>query len=134
MSSFFKAYLATLLPFAVLDAIWLGTVAPKFYQSQIGFIMTKTPNWLAAVLFYLLYIVGMVVFVTGPGIKADNWQQTALRGALFGLVCYATYDLTNLATLTGWPILVTVVDLCWGTFLSATTALLATLAVQKFAH
>jgi len=106
----------------VLDAFWLGMVAPRFYKSQIGFIMAKNPNWLAAVLFYALYVAGMVIFVTG---REGTLQQAALRGALFGLVCYATYDLTNLATLEGWPVLITVVDLCWGTFLSATTALAA---------
>ena len=127
--SFLKAYLLTLLPFVVLDAFWLGLVAPKFYRSQIGFIMTKNPNWTAAVVFYLLYIAGMVVFVTGRG---GTPTQAALRGALFGLVCYATYDLTNLATLEGWPILVTVVDLCWGTFLTATTAFAATLLMRVF--
>lgn len=116
---FLKAYLLTLLPFVVLDAFWLGLVAPKFYKSQIGFIMAENPNWAAAVVFYLLYIAGVVVFVTGRG---GTPTEAALRGALFGLVCYATYDLTNLATLEGWPILVTVVDLCWGTFLTAATA------------
>jgi len=121
-ATFAKHYLLTLLPFVVLDAFWLGMVAPRFYKSQIGFIMAKNPNWLAAVLFYALYIAGMVIFVTG---REGTLQQAALRGALFGLVCYATYDLTNLATLEGWPVLVTVVDLCWGTFLSATTALAA---------
>jgi uncharacterized membrane protein len=117
--SFLKAYLLTLLPFVLLDAFWLGLVAPKFYKSQIGFIMAKNPNWTAAVVFYLLYIAGVVVFVTGRG---GTPAEAALRGALFGLVCYATYDLTNLATLEGWPVLVTVVDLCWGTFLTAATA------------
>ena len=121
-ATFAKHYLLTLLPFVVLDAFWLGMVAPRFYKSQIGFIMAKNPNWLAAVLFYALYIAGMVIFITG---REGTLQQAALRGALFGLVCYATYDLTNLATLEGWPVLVTVVDLCWGTFLSATTALAA---------
>lgn len=121
-ATFAKHYLLTLLPFVVLDAFWLGMVAPRFYKSQIGFIMAKNPNWLAAVLFYALYIAGMVIFVTG---REGTLQQAALRGALFGLVCYATYDLTNLATLEGWPVLITVVDLCWGTFLSATTALAA---------
>lgn len=120
--SFIKSYIMTLVPFVVLDGLWLGLVAPKFYRSQIGFIMTKNPNWIAAVAFYLLYIAGMVVFVTG---REGTPMQAALRGALFGLVCYATYDLTNLATLEGWPVLVTVVDLCWGAFLTATASFAA---------
>ena len=116
---FLKTYVLALVPFIVLDALWLGVVAPRFYKKQIGFIMAENPNWTAAVLFYLLFIAGIVVFVT---YRETSLQQAALRGALFGLVCYATYDLTNLATLEGWPIIVTVVDLCWGTFLCATTA------------
>ena len=119
---FLKNYLVTLLPFIVFDAFWLGLVAPKFYKEQIGFIMAKNPNWAAAVIFYLLYVVGLVVFVTG---REGTLGQAALRGALFGLIAYATYDLTNLATLEGWPLRVTVVDLAWGTFVSAATSVIA---------
>ncbi|NLI95123.1 MAG: DUF2177 family protein [Synergistaceae bacterium] len=120
--SFFRLYLVTLVPFIGIDAVWLGLVAPRFYKSQIGYIMARNPNWIAAGIFYLLFVAGMVVFVTGrPGTPV----QAVARGALFGLVCYATYDLTNLATLEGWPVLVTVVDLVWGTFLSSATALSA---------
>jgi uncharacterized membrane protein len=122
MKTFLKPYLLTLLPFILLDALWLGLVAPAFYRSQIGFIMAASPNWLAAILFYLLFIAGMMVFVTGPGIREGNLKQAALRGAFFGLVTYATYDLTNLATLEGWPLLMTVVDMAWGTFLGGITA------------
>lgn len=120
--SFFKVYLLTLLPFIGIDALWLGLVAPRFYKSQIGSILAPKPNWFAAAIFYLLFVAGMVVFVTGrPGTPL----QVSMRGALFGLVCYATYDLTNLATLQGWPVLVTVVDLAWGIFLSTVVALVA---------
>lgn len=122
MRSYLKPYLLTLLPFTLLDALWLGLVAPAFYRSQIGFIMAESPNWGAAVLFYLLFIAGMVVFVTGPGIREGQVTKAALRGAFFGLVTYATYDLTNLATLAGWPLLMTVVDMAWGTFLGGITA------------
>jgi len=122
MAAFAKTYLLTLLPFIVLDALWLGLVAPKFYRAQIGFIMAKTPNWTAAVLFYLAYIAGLVIFVTS---REDAPLRALLYGALFGLVCYATYDLTNLATLEGWPITVTVVDLCWGAFITGMTAFAA---------
>lgn len=122
MKDFLRAYLFTFIPFLALDALWLGLVASQFYQSQIGFIMAETPNWLAAIAFYLLFIAGMVFFVTGPGIRAGNISQAAWRGAFFGLVTYATYDLTNLATLAGWPLLVTLIDLAWGTLLGAATA------------
>lgn len=122
MRSSLKPYLLTLLPFILLDALWLGLVVPGFYRSQIGYIMAESPNWAAAILFYLLFIAGMVVFVTGPGIQAGGVRKSALRGAFFGLVTYATYDLTNLATLAGWPLLMTVVDMAWGTILGGITA------------
>lgn len=128
-SSFGKAYLFTLIPFLVLDAIWLGLVAPSFYKSQIGHLMADSPNFLAAGIFYLLYVAGMVVFVTG---RKGTLKETILRGAFFGFIAYATYDLTNLATLQGWPVLVTVVDLIWGTFLSAMTALGARSLLSRF--
>lgn len=118
-----KLYVITLIAFLGIDSIWLGLVAPPFYRSQIGYIMVDTPNFLAAGIFYLLFVVGMVVFVVEPGVREHSLSQAVLRGALFGLVTYATYDMTNLATLEGWPILVTVVDLTWGTVLSASVAL-----------
>ena len=118
------------LPDTVLNLLECNDLElSKIRQLTISDIMTKNPKWTAAVVFYLLYIAGMVVFVTGRG---GTPTQAALRGALFGLVCYATYDLTNLATLEGWPILVTVVDLCWGTFLTATTAFAATFLMRVF--
>jgi len=119
---FFKIYMLTLLPFVVIDGIWLGFVAPGFYRSQIGFLLAERPNWLAAVLFYLLFIAGMVYFVTGLDISLSS---ALIRGAIFGFMCYATYDLTNLATVKGWPVLVTVVDLSWGSILGGGTAALA---------
>jgi uncharacterized membrane protein len=126
--SFLKTYILTLIPFLILDAIWLGLVAPTFYQSQIGHLMAETPNLLAAGIFYLLYVVGLVVFITG---REGTLKQAALRGAFFGLVGYATYDLTNLATLRDWPLLVTVVDLIWGTFVSGVTCLIGAWLIKK---
>lgn len=125
MGSFWKHYLVTFLVFLVLDALWLGLVAPRFYQSQIGFLMAKRPKWAAAGIFYLLYVVGLVVLVISPGVRQNSLGWAVWRGALFGLVCYATYDLTNLATVEGWPLLVTVVDLVWGTALSTATTVLS---------
>ena len=122
---FGKAYLATLVPFIVLDALWLGLVAQTFYQSQIGFIMAKNPIWAAAIVFYLLYVAGMVVFTVQPSLNAGGLGRAAARGAFFGLVAYATYDLTNLATLQGWPITVTIVDLIWGASVSALSTVAA---------
>ncbi|BCY17240.1 membrane protein [Leptolinea sp. HRD-7] len=131
INSFLKKYLYTFIPFLILDAIWLGLVAPSFYKTNIGHLMTDSPNFIAAGLFYLLYVAGLVVFVTG---REGNMKQAALRGAFFGLLCYATYDLTNLATLRDWPVLVTVVDLLWGTFVSTVTSVAAVWLIRKFNH
>lgn len=115
---FFKLYLIAFIVFLVIDAIWLGFVANKFYRNQIGFIMKATPNYVAAIIFYLLFIVGLVYFVIQPGIEAESIGKVLLGGLLFGLITYATYDLTNLATLKDWPLTVTIIDLIWGSTLS----------------
>lgn len=119
-----KLYFLTLVIFLGIDAFWLGLVAPKFYRSQIGHLMADKAILSAALIFYLLYMVGLVFFVVAPGMSMST-REVILRGALFGLVAYATYDLTNLATLRDWPVFVTVVDLVWGTFLTAATSAVA---------
>jgi uncharacterized membrane protein len=116
---FIKLYAIALPVFFAIDMVWLGLVAKNFYKNQIGFLMTPNINWLAAILFYLLFIVGLVLFVITPAVEKGSWTHALLFGALFGLVCYATYDLTNLATLKDWPLLVTIVDLVWGATLGA---------------
>lgn len=115
---YIKLYLATLAAFFVIDMLWLGLIARTFYRKYLGYIMTPNVNWAAAILFYLLFIVGILVFVVLPGLESGSLQTTLLRAALFGLITYATYDLTNLATLKDWPLTVTIVDLLWGMVLS----------------
>ncbi|MFM8874965.1 MAG: DUF2177 family protein [Anaerolineae bacterium] len=127
-----KLNLITFLAFLTIDSLWLGLVAPSFYRSQIGYIMAETPNYFAAGLFYLVFIFGMVVFIVEPGVREGTLMQSVSRGALFGLVTYATYDLTNLATLEGWPVLLTVVDLTWGTVLSAAVTLVSVWVGKRF--
>lgn len=117
--TFLKAYLATGVVFAVLDAVWLGVVARGFFQSQLGDLMRAKILFGPAVAFYLLFIAGLVVFAVLPGATLLN---AALLGGFFGLVAYATYDLTNLSTLKGWPVKMVVVDMVWGTALSAACA------------
>jgi uncharacterized membrane protein len=119
-----KYYFLTLVIFLGLDAFWLGLVAPKFYRSQIGHLMADKASLPAALLFYLLFIGALVYFVVAPGTEMPM-REVFLRGAFFGLVTYATYDLTNLATLRDWPLLVTVVDLIWGTGLTAVASIVA---------
>ena len=123
MKTFLRTYLLTLLTFIALDALWLGLVAPQLYRAQIGHLLAEQVNWPAAVLFYALYVAGMVVFVSGPALRSGDLRQAFIRGALFGFITYATYDLTNLATLRAWPVLITIVDMAWGTTLGALTAL-----------
>jgi uncharacterized membrane protein len=118
MANYLKLYLVTTIAFFAIDMVWLGLVARTFYRKYLGFLMAPSPNWLAAIIFYLLFIVGILVFVVLPGLEDNSFKTTLLRAALFGLITYATYDLTNLATVKDWPVLITVVDMAWGTVLS----------------
>ena len=118
MIYYLKLYLACLVVFFAVDMVWLGLVATSFYKKHLGFLMAPTINWYAAIIFYLLFILGILVFVVLPGIKENSLQNTILRAVLFGLITYATYDLTNLATIKDWPLTVTLVDLAWGMVLS----------------
>jgi uncharacterized membrane protein len=112
--------------------IWLGLVAKNFYARQIGFLVKADINWTAAILFYLLFIAGLAAFVIQPSLDKQSWMHALLFGAFFGLVTYATYDLTNLATIKDWPLLVTAVDLVWGAFLGAATSVLTYLIASRF--
>jgi uncharacterized membrane protein len=120
-------YLMTLAVFFVIDMIWLGVVAKGFYRKHLGTMLSPKVNWGAALLFYLLFIVGLIVFVIRPALAAGEPLKALLLGAFFGLISYATYDLSNLATLKDWPIIVTVVDLVWGTTLGGLVSLAGTL-------
>lgn len=119
---FIKLYGIALPVFFAIDMVWLGLVAKGFYAKQIGALLKPDVNWLAAIVFYLLFIVGLVVFVIAPAMEKGSWSHALLFGALFGLVCYATYDLTNLAVAKDWPLLVTVVDVAWGGVLAASVS------------
>ena len=121
---FIKLFLIALPVFLVIDLAWLVLVAKKFYQQQIGFLMKPDINWFAAIIFYLLFIAGLVIFVISPAVEKHSWVHAIIYGALFGLITYATYDLTNLATMKDWPLLVTVVDLIWGTVLSGSISVM----------
>ena len=128
---FIKLFIIALPVFFVIDMIWLVLVAKKFYQEQIGFLMKPDINWLAAIIFYLLFIAGLVIFVISPAVEKHSWVHALIFGALFGLITYATYDLTNLATLKDWPILVTVVDLIWGSVLASSISVITYLIANK---
>lgn len=113
----FKLYLLTIPVFFAIDMLWLGYVARNFYKNQLGHLLSPEVNWPAAFIFYLFYIVGIIFFAVRPGLEANSLARTCVLGALFGLFTYATYDLTNLATLRNWPLAVVVVDIAWGTLL-----------------
>ncbi len=129
---FLKLYAIALPVFFAIDMVWLGVVAKNFYSKHLGYLMTPSVNWAAAIIFYLLFIVGLVVFVVEPNMEKNSVVRVLLTGALFGLVCYATYDLTNLATVKNWPLIVTVVDLVWGAVLSAAVSSITFLIAKKF--
>ena len=128
---FIKLYAIALPVFFAIDMVWLGLVAKNFYRDQIGVLMKDNINWTAAIVFYLLFIAGLVVFVIGPAIERNSWVHALLFGALFGFISYATYDLTNLATLKDWPLLVTIVDLAWGAVLAASVSTVTYFIARK---
>lgn len=119
-----KLFFIALPIFIAVDFTWLGFLAKDFYRDQIGFLMKPNINWLASILFYFLFIIGLVLFVVQPALEKQSWTHALVFGALFGLITYATFDLTNLALLKNWPVLVTIVDLIWGMFLSALVSVL----------
>jgi uncharacterized membrane protein len=115
-------YLVILAVFLAIDALWLGLVARKLYKEQLGYLMKKDINWVAALVFYMIYVLGIQVFVVNGALEAGSPLNALLYGGLFGFIAYATYDLTNLSTIKDWPIKITVIDLVWGTAVSALTS------------
>lgn len=119
---FTKLYLLAVPVFLAIDFVWLSTMSKSFYQKKIGFLLSKNPNYIAAFIFYLLFAAGIVFFVVMPAIEKKSLLYALGAGALFGLISYATYDLTNLATVKDWPLDLTIIDLIWGSFVSAATS------------
>lgn len=119
VTHYLKLYLTMLLAFLIMDAIWLGFIARGFYGKHLDYLLKSDPNWGAAFLFYLLFIAGVLVFVVVPSAQHDCVRRVMVFGAFFGLVTFATYDLTNLALVRDWPLVVTVVDLAWGMVVGA---------------
>jgi uncharacterized membrane protein len=132
MSKYLAAYAATLVPMLVLDLLWIGVIAKPLYQQGIGHLMAEQPLLPVALAFYLVYPVGLMVFAVTQGGPAGDWKSAALYGALFGFFAYATYDLTNLATLRNWPFSLAAIDTAWGTLVSAVCAIIGRLALEKW--
>ena len=122
MPFYLKVYALSLVAFLAIDSVWLGFIARSFYRERLGHLLADDPNWWAAIVFYALFVAGVVVFCTAPALSAGSVEKAIYLGAFFGLVTYATYDLTNHATVKNWPAIVTVVDLVWGAILSATVS------------
>jgi uncharacterized membrane protein len=120
-----KLYLLTIPIFFLFDMIWLGYIAQGFYRQNLSFILSKDVNWIAAIAFYLIYIVGILFFAVVPAIERDSLARAIVWGGLFGFFTYATYDLTNMALIKGWPFKVVVVDILWGIVLCASVAALS---------
>ena len=132
MKSFFIAYGASLFTFLVIDAIWLGLIAKKFYAEQLGELMRPDILFLPAGLFYLLYSAGIVLLAVRPEQPGLSLTNVAVYGAIVGFLAYGTYDITNIATLKNWPLAMSAVDMVWGTFISALVAVAGALAARKF--
>ena len=115
-------YFLTIPVFFGIDMIWLGLVAKGFYRNNLGQLLRPDVNWTAALVFYLLYIGGILIFATMPALEKNSLYQAVVLGGLFGFFAYATYDLTNMATLKDWPLNVVIVDIIWGIVLTASVA------------
>ena len=122
---YLKLYALTVPVFFIIDLLWLGVVAKGFYQKNLKYILSPNVNWTAAIIFYLMYIAGILIFAVLPGVAKDSVRHAALWGALFGFFTYATYDLTNLALLKDWPLNIVVVDILWGVVLCTVVAMLS---------
>ncbi|TWU13245.1 hypothetical protein CA54_20780 [Symmachiella macrocystis] len=125
---YLKLYCCTLLCFFVIDMVWLVLIARGFYQKHLGFMLKDNPNWPAAIVFYLLFVFGLLIFVIVPSLDASSTKKVLILGCLYGVITYATYDLTNLATVKNWPWIVTVVDMIWGGVLATSVSYLGYLA------
>lgn len=126
------AYAGTALTMAAMDAVWLTVVGPKVYRPALGDLLVEGFRLGPAVAFYILYVAGIVIFAVRPALASGRWTEAVLMGALFGFFCYATYDLTNMATLKVWPMYITLMDIAWGAVLTGTAALAGFWAAQRF--
>ena len=122
-SFYIKLYFLTVPAFFAIDMLWLGIVARDFYQKNLAFVFRSGVNWIAAVVFYLVYIIGILLSAVRPALEKGIWTRAILWGGLFGFFTYATYDLTNLATVKDWPLKVVMVDIIWGIVLCSVVSL-----------
>jgi uncharacterized membrane protein len=125
------AFAVLAVTFLLIDSVWLGVIAVDFYKATIGHLLAPEPDFVAAAFFYVIYLGGVVHFVVLPAVAEGSIMKAARQGALFGLVAYATYDLTNMATMRDWPLSVTLADLAWGAFITAVSSAVSAIATKR---
>lgn len=128
----FVSWITAAVVFGAADAIWLSQVGPRLYRPLIGEMLRDKILLAPAAAFYLIYVTGLVFLAIAPALQKQSWSHAAITGAVLGFVAYATYDLTNHATLRVWDIRVTLADMAWGAFASALTASVAYIAASRF--
>ncbi len=126
-----KRFFLVFLVFLIIDLLWLIKVAPGFYKANIGHLMADKVNFVPALIFYIIYIIALLLFVINPAVESKNIVQALYMGAIIGVAMYGTYDLTNMATLKEWPLVVTLVDLAWGGFITSVTSFVSTYLILK---
>ena len=131
MINYLKAYIISFLIFFLIDLVWLGVVAKNLYRNQLGFIMKENFNMPAALLFYMFFVIGLLFFVINRAVFIESWQYALFAGMFFGMITYATYDMTNLATIKNWPVIITIIDIVWGSVLCGSTSLLSYLIIKN---
>ncbi len=131
MNTFF-AYIATIIPLATLDAVWILVLAKKFYATEMAFLFTKSANLVPVAFFYPIYAVAVLFLAVMPAVASASWVEALWRGALLGLAAYGAYDLTNHATIAGWPLKMTIVDMGWGVVVSALSSVIAYFIITSF--
>ncbi|MDA7947067.1 MAG: DUF2177 family protein [Hyphomicrobiaceae bacterium] len=130
MVQFLTAYIVTAVVFLSIDFIWLSKIAKRFYFDRLGGLLLKKPHMGAAVAFYAIYVVGIIIFAVAPALREQSASTALIYGALFGFFAYATYDMTNYATLRNWSLSVSLVDIAWGTFLTGVSSSLGYLGTR----
>ena len=130
MTKIAVGYVVALVALAVVDALWLGLVSRDFYKARLGQLLLDRPVWSIAILFYFIHAAGISVFPVPMALNGGSWSAAILYGALFGFFAYAAYDVTNLATLRGWPMAISLVDLAWGTVATAIASTTSFLAIK----
>ncbi|HMA68253.1 MAG TPA: DUF2177 family protein [Candidatus Mcinerneyibacterium sp.] len=132
MVGYIKAYLITFIIFFLIDLLWLGLIAKSLYRKHIGFLLKDNFNMPIAIIFYMVFIGGLIFFVINRAASINSWQYALFAGMLFGFITYSTYDITNLATLKNWPVAITIIDIIWGTVLCGTTSIISYKIINHF--